>query len=302
MKIEHLREFMVLARLLNFGKTAEKLYMTQPVLSRHIMAMEEEIGAILLVRNKQSVSLTEDGRLFLREAEQIVKGYDLALEKVRASSKGGRLGIGMLYYSKELMIPAINKFQKLFPDVQPHFLSKTPVEIVAAIMSDEIDVGALLRVDFEGGEQLKFFDIYQEPLVLMVSGAHRLSKRTMVSVKELKEERFVNINDIFYQGYLESIRKRLAQYNTIIDPTPVLVRDYEALLLAVQAGQGVALLSYNMKKHLVPQSVYIDLEERDIAIRRCLAYKPGNNNPSLHHFIKQFSFKEHPPQRETNKC
>lgn len=297
MKIEHLREFITLARLLNFGKTAEKLYMTQPVLSRHIMAMEEEIGAILLVRNKQSVSLTEDGRLFLREAEQIVKGYELALEKVRASNKGGRLGIGMLYYSKELMIPAINKFQKLYPDVQLHFLSKTPVEIVSAIMSDEIDVGALLRVDFEGGERLKFFDIYQEPLVLMVSSAHRLSKRNTVSVKELKGERFVNINDLFYRGYLDWIRGKLAKYNTVIDSPPVLVRDYETLLLAVQAGQGVALLSYNMKKHLIPQSVYVELEERDITIRRCLAYKTGNNNPSLHHFIKQFSYKEHPPQR-----
>lgn len=297
MKIEHLREFVVLARLLNFGRTAEKLYMTQPVLSRHIMAMEEEIGAILLVRNKQSVSLTEDGRLFLREAERIVKGYELTLEKVRANSKGGRLGIGMLYYSKELMISAINKFQKLFPGVQLHFLSKTPAEIVAAIMSDEIDVGALLRVDFEGSEQLKFFDIYQEPLVLMVSSAHHLSKRNSVSVKELKEERFVNINDIFYRGYLEWIRRRLAKYNTEIDPTPVLVRDYETLLLAVQAGQGVALLSHNMRKQSIPQSVYVELEERDIAIRRCLAYKTGNNNPSLHNFIKQFSYQEHPPQR-----
>jgi DNA-binding transcriptional LysR family regulator len=297
MKIEHLREFIILARLLNFGKTAEKLYLTQPVLSRHIMAMEEEIGSILLVRNKQSVSLTEDGRLFLREAEQIVNGYELALEKVRANNKGGRLSIGMLYYSKELMIPAINKFQKLFPGVQLHFLSETPAEIAAAIMSDEIDVGALLRVDFEGGEHLKFFDIYQEPLVLMVSSEHRLSKRNTVSVKELNGERFVNCDDIFYRGYLEGIRERLAKYNTVIDQNPVLVRDYETLLLAVQAGRGVALLSYNMKKHLLPQSAYVELEERDITIRRCLAYKTGNNNPSLHHFIKQFSYEEHPHLR-----
>jgi DNA-binding transcriptional LysR family regulator len=200
----------------------------------------------------------------------------------------------MLYYSKELLIPAINSFQQSFPGVKLHFLSKTPGEVLTAILSGEIDVGNLLRVDFEGCEQLKFQDIYQEPMVLMVNTAHRFAKQGVVSVKELVGEHFVNISDVFYKGYYDYLRQLLQKYDTEIDPQPYMVQDYESLLLAVQAGKGVAILSSNMKKQIHPCSVYLDFEEKDIVIRRCLAYRDDNDNPTIAHFLEQFNYRVYP--------
>lgn len=294
MKIQYLREFVMLAHLLNFGKAAKKLYLTQPVLSRHIMALENEIGSTLFVRNTQNVHLTEDGRIFLREIEQIVKRYDATIERLHSKTKGGSLGIGMLYYSKELLIPALNLFRESFPDVHLHFLSKTPGEIVNALMADEIDVGNLLRVQFECSDQFHFKDIYQEPMILMVNSTHRFAARKSVSVKELIDERFVNVSDIFFKGYFNYIRGKLRIHDVEIDPEPYLVQDYESLLLAVQSGTGIAILSHNMKKQKIPCSTYVDLEESDIVIRRCLAYKTSNNNPTVPHFMRLFSYLEYP--------
>ena len=64
LKIKYLEEFVVLANCLNFSQTAQQLYMTQPVLSRHISALEQELGVKLFRRTTQSVALTQAGEVF----------------------------------------------------------------------------------------------------------------------------------------------------------------------------------------------------------------------------------------------
>ena len=66
-----LAEFVLLARYLNFSKTAQELNLTQPTLSRHIVQLEEELGMQLFRRDKQSVTLTEAGALFLLVVDNI---------------------------------------------------------------------------------------------------------------------------------------------------------------------------------------------------------------------------------------
>ena len=60
-KISYLREFVLLAETLNFSKTAEKSYITQPALSRHLALLEDEMGATLMERTTRKVSLTPAG-------------------------------------------------------------------------------------------------------------------------------------------------------------------------------------------------------------------------------------------------
>lgn len=57
------REFITLARCLNFTQAAEELHMTQPALSKHIAALEREFGAELFIRDRRTVQLSEAGRI-----------------------------------------------------------------------------------------------------------------------------------------------------------------------------------------------------------------------------------------------
>jgi DNA-binding transcriptional LysR family regulator len=242
----------------------------------------------VLKRSKQSVTLTAMGEILLSEATSIVERYDSMLETLRLHRDGfeGTLGIGMLYYSKEQIILAINEFQKEFPKVQLHFLSKTPIEIVNALMNDEIDIGSLLRVEFLDSEKLKFVNVSREPMIMAVNTAHRLADRTKVSVKELENEIYIAVDDAFFRGHLVYVSNLLHKYGVKITSVSF-VKDYESLLLAVQAGEGVTLLSYNLKKHINPYSVYLDLEE-EMTITRCVAYKSNNTNPIIPNFLKFF--------------
>lgn len=73
MELRVLRYFLALAREENISKAAESLYITQPTLSRQLAELEEELGATLFIRGKRKITLTEEGMLLRRRAEEMVE-------------------------------------------------------------------------------------------------------------------------------------------------------------------------------------------------------------------------------------
>ena len=75
MEIRVLKYFLAVAREENITKAAEVLHITQPTLSRQLMQLEDELGAQLYIRGKNKITLTEEGMLLRRRAEEIVDLY-----------------------------------------------------------------------------------------------------------------------------------------------------------------------------------------------------------------------------------
>ena len=73
MDIRLLRYFLAVAREENITKAAESLHISQPSLSKQIMELEQEIGKKLLIRGKRQVTLTDEGVLLRKRADEIVK-------------------------------------------------------------------------------------------------------------------------------------------------------------------------------------------------------------------------------------
>lgn len=76
MELRHIRYFLVLAEELNFSRSAERLHITQPSLSRQIQELEKEIGAPLFYRTKRQVTLTNAGKVLVKKANEIIDLVD----------------------------------------------------------------------------------------------------------------------------------------------------------------------------------------------------------------------------------
>jgi len=72
MDLNHLRSFVAVAQFGHLTRAAEALHLSQPALSAHIKALEEEFGVMLFERSSSGMTLTPSGRLLLAEAEQII--------------------------------------------------------------------------------------------------------------------------------------------------------------------------------------------------------------------------------------
>src|ERR1700709_1016507 len=95
-ELGHIRSFVAVAEDLHFGKAANRLGISQPPLSQQILALEREIGARLLERSNRRVQLTEAGRLFLKEASEILSKVDSAAALAERIHRGqlGEIKIG----------------------------------------------------------------------------------------------------------------------------------------------------------------------------------------------------------------
>src|SRR2546430_5924992 len=91
MELRHLRYFVGVAQELNFTRAAQILRIAQPALSRQIRQLEEEVGVVLLERNKRGVRLTDAGKAFLAEARAVLEQSEQAIRVAQEDRKSTRL-------------------------------------------------------------------------------------------------------------------------------------------------------------------------------------------------------------------
>ncbi len=120
MNTDRLFEFQTLAQVLHYGKAAKKLYMAQSVLSRHIQALEQEVGAQLFQRSPHGVSLTSAGASLYRASWDYMKLVNQSAERVRSAGVGvaGSVRFACL---EPVMRTAVENFlihfQATYPDI-----------------------------------------------------------------------------------------------------------------------------------------------------------------------------------------
>lgn len=110
-----------LAETLNFSQVAEKLNISQPALSKQILALENEMGVKLFDRSHTPMTLTPAGEYFIRQARELLYREDQlyrAMEQFR-SGESGRLVIGISPFRTLYMIPnVVKQVREKFPGVQ----------------------------------------------------------------------------------------------------------------------------------------------------------------------------------------
>ena len=137
-----LKYFTVIAKEENISRAAQQLHLTQPTLSRQMKKLEEELGVSLLKREKHSVSLTEEGQMFLKRAREIIDLQTLAEEELAGYQKQltGQLAIGLTEsLSASRIIDVVVKFHKIHPDVHFRFLLRGSERIERLFESGELD-------------------------------------------------------------------------------------------------------------------------------------------------------------------
>jgi DNA-binding transcriptional LysR family regulator len=89
--LTHIQSFVAVAEECHVGRAARRLHLTQPPLSRHILALEDELGAPLFERTGRGMRLLPAGAAFLVHARRILSEVDAAVHTVRDVA-GSRTG------------------------------------------------------------------------------------------------------------------------------------------------------------------------------------------------------------------
>ena len=145
MDIRLLRYFLAVAREENITRAAKHLHMAQPSLSKQMMELEAELGRQLLIRGKRRITLTQDGILLRKRAEEIVALMDKTEQELRGSREtlSGRISIGGTPGKRILETAAA--LRNANPEVVFEFYSSDATDVTERLDQGSLDFAVLLE-------------------------------------------------------------------------------------------------------------------------------------------------------------
>ena len=147
MDLRTLRYFVEIARQKSFTLAAQKLFVTQPTLSRQFAELEEELGQVLFDRSTRHIKLTEKGLYFYRQAQSILDLVEKTkLETMSTDDLQGELNVAAgETHAMALVAEILETFQKEHPRVRINIVSANGVDAAANVRVGICDFAVIIR-------------------------------------------------------------------------------------------------------------------------------------------------------------
>jgi len=188
-----LRYFVAVAQEGNLTRAAERLFLSQPALTKQIRQLEDLLGARLFTRSRTGMALTEAGGALAEGAPALLAHWDRALgETRRAAARADRvLRVGFLAGAANEATPGIiAEFSRRRPDWRVDMRQASWANPTAGLLDGDVDV-AVLRLPFPGQGALRVEVLFSEPRCVVLPSGHPLAARERIAWCELWDEPFV---------------------------------------------------------------------------------------------------------------
>lgn len=291
MDAQKLTYFLAAAHTENFRRAAELCHVAQPVLSRQIATLEDELGVELFQRQSRRVALTVAGAAFVAHARSILASIQAgrqALEGMRDPASG-RLLVGCIEpLSATLLPPAFAAFQRQYPQVRLSVTVSGTEELFGLVESGVLELGlfGLAPERMRPHSLLALHELYRDRLGLFLAAGHPLAGAREVSFAQVVGERLALLNARFaMRRVLERI---FAQHNTQLSPA-IEIDNVATLKLIVQRGGVSTVLPRSLLGPEDIQAGVVALPIRDVTevFTFALVYRLiGTLSPAAHAFIR----------------
>jgi DNA-binding transcriptional LysR family regulator len=257
LQYEELRPFLVLAEELHFRKAAERLFVSQPALSKQIQRLEAKLSGPLFARTRRKVTLTEAGRLLVPLAQKLARESQMAFDSTRAAVEGraGTLRIGFGIASVSAVLPrTILRFRRGHPLVELQMRDMSTPSQVAALLDARIDIG-IVRLPVAHTE-LDTRPLFCDRLVAASPRSVPYNSREGLAC--LRDRPFIclprSVSETFHDHVL-SVCRRAGFAPRVVQEASELF----TILNLVRAGLGVSLVPSSALRMRVPGVRFHDL-------------------------------------------
>ncbi len=195
MTLNELRYIVAVANERNFGRAAQKCFVSQPALSVAIQKLEEELGARLFERGKTEVAVTPVGERIVEQAQKVLEEAARIREIAQAGRNqlAGPLKLGVIYTVAPYLLPdLIPALHELAPQMPLDIEENLTENLEAALKSGRIDA-AIVALPFAPPGVVTEF-LYEEPFQVVVPRGHRWARRKSVQPDELAAEHTILLN------------------------------------------------------------------------------------------------------------
>ncbi|MDX7922580.1 LysR substrate-binding domain-containing protein [Aeromonas media] len=255
MDIRALRYFVELVREKSFTRASEKLFVTQPTISKMIRSMEEELGQPLLNREGHSFTLTDSGQvLFARGQLILAQMQQLEAELADLQSlQHGRLALGIPPMVGHVYADLIRAYRSRYPKVELSIVEYGGRRIEQAVLEGELDLAiTMLPTREEGVLSALELDCY--PIQVVLPDLPRWRGESEIRLADLQEEPFL----LYTQAFTLSERlEQACRQAGFVPQVAARSSQWDFLTAMVRSGMGVAFLPEPICRRLTPDGLVL---------------------------------------------
>ncbi|MFI6419565.1 LysR family transcriptional regulator [Streptomyces sp. NPDC050842] len=292
-----LRYFLAVAEELHFTRAAEKLYVSQPALSKQIRALERQLGAPLFDRDRRGVALTPVGTALLPHARAALAAWEEGREAVRRAREAadGTLVIGMSTSpGRGGLLPAIrSRFTEAHPGARLKLRQVAwddPTAGLAGGTSQDGVLGgggsdvAFVWLPLAGADRFRWVVVATEPRFVALSEAHPLAARESLDFADLLDEPFLALPDTGpeLRDYWLALDSRGGRPPVIGAEIGGVDETYEALA----GGLGICLVAAGNVPLLAREGVAIRPVSGVTPSRLVLAWRADDTRPLVRGYAR----------------
>lgn len=278
MTTQQLNEFYILATTLSYSEAAEKLFISQSTLSRHIKSMEDELNVRLFSRTTRTVELTSEGKFFQSQIPRLLK-KSLDIESILNLESINAKGQIRIICSAQTLNRRLLQF---LHDFREHYQN---ICLDMELLSKESGTDAIYNADIllsPCDYSIKTPDIdamlvTTQPALLAIPPYHHFGEEQSVSLFDLRNETLIvpieaDISGPYSQLSYLATRKCYGHLAKVAAPTE------EQALLKVELGQGVMILPHHLKYHVYAHTQTIAISDPECFFPIYAYHNTGNNN------------------------
>lgn len=289
MDIQILREFLDLSFTLNYSKTAERVFISQSALSKHIVSLEKELGVQLFARNKQSVHLTPIGAALVDKFQKVVSEYDSALSIINQNIDDlhGSLRIGYLDAAvRNMLSETIHNYSDKYPNMKVTLNSFEVNELNDALKHDAIDIALCIAFPNSAlSPNVYFRPLYNDGISAFVSKDNPLAKKESIEFAELLDYPMILPSPVQYPSYASIISEKIAdapkKANIICDFTNI-----ATALIMVESEMGVSILPTNVSNSQTT-ACFLPIRDCNPVLQVGAMWKKNNATTGVEEFVSE---------------
>ena len=259
----HLETFCRIAGSKSFSKAADDLFLTQPTVSGHILALEHSLSLRLFDRTSRGVRLTKAGEVFLKYASKILSFRKDLLNALSEFSEGirGDLSLGASTIPGEYLLPKLmGDFKREHAHLTISLKIADTKEIVQYVLQDSIEYGIIgAKLDHPS---LHYEKYDEDEIIAVATSDHPLTRKKRVNLEEFLKEPWIireegSGTQIALEKALRKKGKSLKQFNVVME-----MGSTSSVKEGVKAKLGLAFISGRATEEEIRQGTLsrIDVE------------------------------------------
>ena len=283
LELRHYKYFLAVAEELHFRKAAEKLFISQPGLSRQIKQMEAVLEVQLFVRSKKKVRLTSAGEYLRGEMEFILNHLELVQKQLRLIGDGnsGEIRIGFLGSAMQHVVPKLLlQLKDSLPGIKTSLEELSNTAQVNAIITDKLDLGfvRLARVP----KEIKIKPVFEDTFSLVLPKDHVLDLSNFKGIHELAEAEFILFSQDYSPFYYDTVMSicEEAGFTPKVSHKSV---HAQTIFTLVENHMGIAIVPTTLQFGFQMEVKFIALKTIPQRATLSVIWKEDNRNPALAH-------------------